>query len=56
MNDLKELLLDRTYNAWKIKNDVFAYYLTALYALIIEAGLDNEFQEWKKNKEEKSDE
>ena len=56
MNDLKELLFERTYNAWKGKNDVFAYHLSALYALIIEAGLDNEFQKWKKNKEENSDE
>jgi hypothetical protein len=56
MKDLKELLFERTYNAWKGKNDVFAYHLSALYALIIEAGLDNEFQEWKKNKEENADE
>ena len=56
MKDLKKLLFEKTYNAWKGKNDVFAYHLSALYALIIEAGLDNEFQEWKKNKEEKSDE
>ena len=56
MKDLKELLFERTYSAWICKNDVFAYHLSALYALIIEAGLDNEFQEWKKNKEEKSDE
>ena len=56
MKDLKEVLFERTYNAWKGKNDVFAYHLSALYALIIEAGLANEFQKWKKNKEENENE
>lgn len=61
MNKLKEILFKRALNYYdrltdSAVSDAAAYSFLATYEVIIEAGLDEEFQQYKKEREDSVDE